>query len=393
VEIILLGIYSFFVWLIFFKFKWLPWNIVSQVIVITLPIIGLTLLILLLNIFAPSSHDVRVVNYVVPVVPRVTGRVIEVPVEANRPIKKGDILFKIDPVPFQLDVNAAAANLKLLKAKLVTADANQRTLKEQLKASSGQVTAVNSKLMLTRLRLRQYQELADSGAGNKFDLEQAQADVADLEGQLATSVANRGQVQEKLGARTEEGEQDEVAQVKAQIAQAEALLADAQWKLDQTIYYAPANGTIVSLALRPGAVAVVLPLAPVMSFVEDEQWILAIYSQNELREVKPDQEAEIALRMYPGRIIKCKVDSVMWATAAGQLPIGGFSTTSGVAPIPPGSLAVRLLVDPKDKALFLASGAQGMGAIYTDSGEMIHIIRKIILRVGSKLDWLILKMH
>ena len=74
-EIILLGIYSFFVWLIFFKFKLLPWNIVSQVIVITLPIIGLTALILFLNIFAPSSHDVRVINYVVPVVPRVTGRV------------------------------------------------------------------------------------------------------------------------------------------------------------------------------------------------------------------------------------------------------------------------------------------------------------------------------
>jgi len=64
-----------------------------------------------------------------------------------------------------------------------------------------------------------------------------------------------------------------------------------------------------------------------------------------------------------------------------------------VAPIPPGSLAVRLLVEPKDKGLFLASGAQGMGAIYTDSGEMVHILRKVILRVGTKLDWLILKLH
>ena len=96
-EIILLGIYSFFVWLIFFKFKLLPWNIVSQVIVITIPIFALTALILLLNIVAPSSHDVRVINYVVPVVPRVTGRVVEVPIEPNRPIKKGDVLFKIDP--------------------------------------------------------------------------------------------------------------------------------------------------------------------------------------------------------------------------------------------------------------------------------------------------------
>jgi multidrug resistance efflux pump len=114
-EVILLGIYSFFVWLIFFKFKWLPWNIVSQVIVITLPIFGLTALILFLNIFAPSSHDVRVINYVVPVVPRVTGRVTEVPVEPNRPIKKGDVLFKIDPVPFELAVNGAEANLVMLR--------------------------------------------------------------------------------------------------------------------------------------------------------------------------------------------------------------------------------------------------------------------------------------
>src|SRR6187401_2307871 len=126
-EILLLGIYSFFVWLLFFKFKWLPWNIVSQVIVITLPIFALTALILFLNIVAPSSHDVRVINYVVPVVPRVTGRVTEVPIEPNRPIEKGDVLFKIDPMPFELDVQAAEANLAMLRAKLLTAEANRRT--------------------------------------------------------------------------------------------------------------------------------------------------------------------------------------------------------------------------------------------------------------------------
>src|SRR6188768_4164120 len=103
-EILMLGVYSFFVWLIFFKLKWLPWNIVSQVIVITLPIFGLTALILFLNIVAPSSHDVRVINYVVPINPPVRGLVTEVPIEPNRPIKKGDVLFKIDPTPFTLEV-------------------------------------------------------------------------------------------------------------------------------------------------------------------------------------------------------------------------------------------------------------------------------------------------
>ena len=82
-ELILLGIYSFLVWLIFFKFKWLPWNITSQVIVVTIPIIALTILVLFMNIVAPSSHDVRAMNYVIPIAPRVTGQVIEVPIEPS----------------------------------------------------------------------------------------------------------------------------------------------------------------------------------------------------------------------------------------------------------------------------------------------------------------------
>jgi multidrug resistance efflux pump len=392
-ELILLGIYSYFAWLVYFKFKWLPWNIVTQVITITIPIVGMTLLILLLNIVAPSSHDVRVINYVVPVVPRVSGRVIEVPIEANTPIRKGDVLFRIDPVPFELGVKAAESNLAMLRAKLLTAEANQRTMGEQLKSATGQVEALKAQLRLARMRLEQYTELSASGAGNKFDLEQAQAQIAQLEGQLASSIANEAQVREKLAAKTSDGIRDEVAQVMAQIAQAEAQLGDARWSLEQTVYYAPADGTVVSLALRPGTVAAMLPMVPVMTFVEDEQWILAIYRQNEVRKIKPGQEAEVAFKMYPGRIVKLKVDSVMWATAQGQLPIGGASNSAGIAPIPPNALAVRLLVDEKDKDLFLASGAHGAGAVYTDSGAAIHILRKIILRIGAKLDWLILKLH
>jgi hypothetical protein len=139
--------------------------------------------------------------------------------------------------------------------------------------------------------------------------------------------------------------------------------------------------------------AVPLPMTPAMNFVEDEQWIIAIYHQNEVRKIKPGQEAEVAFKMYPGRIVKCKVDSIMWATAQGQLPIGSMNPAGGVAPIPPNALAVRLLPDAKDKDIFLAAGAHGAGAVYSDSGQMIHIIRKILLRVSAKLDWLILKLH
>ena len=68
-----MAIYAFFVWLIFIKFKWLPWNITSQVIVVIIPVVALTALILTLNVVAPSSSDVRVIKYVVQVIRRCAG--------------------------------------------------------------------------------------------------------------------------------------------------------------------------------------------------------------------------------------------------------------------------------------------------------------------------------
>src|SRR3569832_2638912 len=117
-EILLLLIYSFFVWLIFFKFKWLPWNFVSQAIVITFPFVILALLIFVLNIVAPSSHDVRVINYVVQLLPQVRGRVIDVPVEPTSAVKKGDVLLRVAPTPFELDVRRIQAQLALAETRL-----------------------------------------------------------------------------------------------------------------------------------------------------------------------------------------------------------------------------------------------------------------------------------
>lgn len=392
-EILLLGIYSFFAWLVFFKFKWLPWNIVTQVITITIPIVGLTAMILYLNVVAPSSHDVRVVNYVVPINPRVGGLVTEVPIEPNRPIKKGDVLFKVDPTQYEIAVQNAEAERTRLEVQLITAGASTSNLNEQLSSARGQREAIDSQLALARQRVAQLKELADSGAGNRFDHEQALADVQNLEGQRRAALAGEAQVRGLMGAKTKEGEQDEIANVRAQLLKAEAALADAKWQLSQTTAYAPADGVVVAITLRPGAMAVPLPMVPAMNFVEDEQWILAIYHQNEVRKVEPGQEAEIAMKMYPGRIIKCKVDSILWATAQGQLPIGTLNQAGGVAPVPPNSLAVRLLPTGKDEEVFLAAGAHGNGAIFSESGKMFHIIRKVIMRVGSKVDWLILKLH
>ena len=393
-EIILLLVYSFFVWLVFFKFKWLPWNFVSQVIVVSLPIFALTALILFLNIVAPSSSDVRVVNYVVQVVPRVAGRVIEVPVEANRPVKKGDVLFRIDPVPFQQELRALEARLPEMEAKLDTAQAYQRELDEQLRSARASRAAMAARLVLAERRAKQTAELAQTGAGSVFDREQAEAEAASLRAELASADAKVAQVEQKLSAQTGDGQLSEVAQARAAIEQLRAQIVEATWQLEQTTVYAPANGSVINLQLRAGSYAANIPMAPVMTFVEDEQWVLAMYAQNELRYVAPGNEAEIALKVMPNRIIKCEVDSVVWASSTGQLPIGGMLPGQSVTqPVPEGKIAVRLRPVGDDEATFLAMGAQGQGAIYTGRGELIHVIRKVMIRVGTKLDWLVLKLH
>src|SRR6188474_3476933 len=110
-EILLLGIYSFFVWLIFIKWKLLPWTTPWKVAVAIFPVVAIAALLLLLNVFAPTTSDLRVVNYVVPIVSQVRGRVVEVAVENNRPVKKGAVLFRIDRTPYENQVNSLTAQL------------------------------------------------------------------------------------------------------------------------------------------------------------------------------------------------------------------------------------------------------------------------------------------
>src|SRR5215468_1449724 len=353
-ELILLIIYSVIVWLIFFKFKLLPWNITSQVI-------ALTILILFMNICAPSSSDVRAQNYVIPIVPRVTGQVTDVPIEPNRPIKKGDVLFKIDPVPFEAAKRAAEATLQ--------------GAKDQLNNAANKKASLTPRIELAKKRVEQFTALAATGAGKRADLEQAQSDLANLQSEFLAADATE-------------------SQARAQISKSEADLINATFDLDGTTFFAPANGRVANLALRPGVRATQFATMPVMSFIEeDEPWLLAFFRQNELRYVEAGDEAEIYMMQYPGRIIKCVVDSILWATAQGQMPISGNLQNTLPIAAPEQRIAVRLVLAPNDRQLFLAAGARGGGAIYTEQGKMIHIVRKVFLRVSAKLDWFVWKLH
>ncbi len=405
-EVLLLGIYSAIVWFIFIKMKWLPWNIGTQVTVVIIPIVALTALILYLNVVAPSSADVRVIKYVVNVVPQVRGRVLEVPVEPNRPVKKGEVLFRIDPTPYEYTVRS-------LEAQLANASASSRELDEQLTGAVGKVAEargaiaqtearvreVEPRLELARTRVAQNRELVRTGAGDRFALEKAEADARELEAQLdtarsATVQARAAEVQALAGERqVRQRISGKIDNEYAPVAQIRAELENAKWELSQTTVVAPANGYAINVQLRPGSFTAAFPITPAMTFVEDAYQVVALYAQNELTMVEPGNEAEFTLKAHPGRIIKATVDSIVWAQGQGQVPNSTQLPMTGYGPMPPGRFPVKLAVAERDAELFLPAGAVGHGAIYTDHGHAIQILRKVILRVGAKLDYLVLKLH
>jgi multidrug resistance efflux pump len=416
-EVLLLGVYSFFVWLIFIKFKLLPWTTPWKVAVAIIPVVGLMTLMLLLNVVAPTTDDVRVIKYIVPVVSQVRGRVIEVPVENNRPVKRGDVLFRIDPTPYQNAVhslearlvsdkaklNAERSKVNEVEAKLVDSVSGGKQLREELNVARAQVAALLPTLALAQKRVDQNRQLAAAGAGNRFDLEQAETNVNEITAQIVSARATEQQVQSKLDGLVN-GElatvaatraqvataRAQVAVAEAQIANTEADLATSRWELSQTAVFAPSDGSVVNLQLRVGTFVAGMPFNEVMTFVENDYQIYAFFLQNELHQVQAGDEAEISFQTWPGRIIKAHVDSILWAQGQGQMDASGNLPNTTLT-VPPGRFPVKLVVGEKDHDIFLAAGARGDGAIYTKSLAPVHILRKVILRIGAKLNYLVVK--
>src|SRR5262245_6317855 len=109
-ELLLILIYVAICWVIFKIFR-IPVNQWSLATAALGGIIGISLLLLIMNYNHPFTNNARIYFAVTPVLPAVRGRVIEVPVQTNKPLKQGDVLFRIDPRPYQYVVDQKKAML------------------------------------------------------------------------------------------------------------------------------------------------------------------------------------------------------------------------------------------------------------------------------------------
>ncbi len=166
----------------------------------------------------------------------------------------------------------------------------------------------------------------------------------------------------------------------------EARLDSARLDLAESTVYAPADGIVTNLVLRPGQVAAKPTANPVMILVYDEPVIIASFPQQVMRHINPGDEAEIAFDRHPGVILRARVHSIISATGEGQLQPSGTLRT--FEPTPRAFFAVRLELEEPHADLELPAGTGGNSAIYTQKGKVIRIVRRVIIRVYTWLNYL-----
>ena len=342
--------------------------------------IGIAFILLVMNYNHPFTKNARIYFTVTPVLPSVKGRVTEVPVQPNTPLKEGDVLFRIDPAPYRYVVDQKKAAL---------AEAEQNVM--QLKAALDQATAGKEK------------------AQAQFDLAQQNYDrQAELfqkniiaRATLDTFTRNLETAKQSLtGAKAEEEQarlaySSNIEGVNTTVARLRAELADAQFDLDQTATRAAGPGFVTQVSLRPGMYAIPTQLRTAMLFVntgERDQELGAAFQQNSLQRVVAGDEAEVAFDAVPGRVFKGKVRVVVDAIAAGQLATSSAlvepetRTTAGRA------LAILDVTDDMS-GYNIPIGSAAQAAIYTHHWHHVSLIRKILLRMRSWQNYVFLEGH
>jgi multidrug resistance efflux pump len=336
------------------------------------------IILLVMNYNHPFSSNARIYFATTPILPDVKGRVIEVPVQSNTLLKEGDVLFRIDPQPYQYVVDQKKALL-----------AEAETSVKQLKSAYDQALA-NVEKVKTQVKLAQDEYDRQAYLFEKKVIAQATLDTATRN----VDAAKQGLAGSEAAAESAKlAYESEISGVNTTVARLQAELGEAQYNLDQTVVRAPGPGYVTQMALRPGMYVVPAPLRPVMVFVhKDDQKLAAGFQQNALQRIRTGDEAEVAFDAIPGRVFKAKVQHVIDAIALGQLQATGTLQDMGAA-IPGGRAVATIDIEEDTSGYNIPGGAAAQVAVYTPYAHHFALIRKILLRMRSWENFVFLEGH
>ena len=263
---------------------------------------------------APWTDQARVEAYVVPIVPEVSGIVMEVFVDDNQAVKSGEPLLNISPLDYELAVTRAETSLELAGQEIGAGTAA---------VSTAQANYVEAQAHLSHMLVQSKRifEVEKKGVVSKSEGDKARAKVKQARAQVDSAHAELEKAKQQLG---ESGSNN------PKIQKAAADLKQSRLDLKRTTLFAPSDGGITNLKVDAGYYA--NAGTPLMTFIAyDDVWIQANLRENSVANIKVGNPVDIALDVAPGRIFKGRVLSLGFAVnyGKGDSAAGSLETIQG----------------------------------------------------------------
>jgi multidrug resistance efflux pump len=368
--VIILCLYVVALWLVFSKLRLVRWGWLSGTVALVIGGFILATFLALFNYLTPSGR-VTVAGRVVEVTPNVTGQIVAIPVKPNVPVKKDDVLFQIDPAPFQYKV-------KQLQASLAAAKQQTEILKANYEQATANVAGLTAQAAYNKKRLADIQTLAADDANSQFQAQDKQVQYETVSAQLGSAKA--AQQSAKLALDSE------IGGVNTSVAQLQAQLDSAVWELSQASVRAPADGYVTVVALTVGDRA--LQARSAMSFiVEKEITLVGMFAQNGFQTVKEGAAVDIVFDNVPGRIYRAKITAIPRGIGQGQIAVSGTlarTTGFGGATVFPAELSIPEGMNRDTLRL----GMSGSATAFADNAGVIGLLASILVWISSYTAYL-----
>jgi membrane fusion protein (multidrug efflux system) len=239
-----------------------------------------------------STDDAQVKQDIVSVSPQVNGQIVQTLVRNGAPVKRGDLLFRIDPQPFRVALEQA-------EAQLAAAHLQTTQLRTQASGTGADIVGEQANLAIKRNALGRQQALLSKGFTTRADYDDALNEVKTAEQQLADARARAA----NANAAIAPGEQPS-------IAQAQAAVDKAKLDLSRTEIRAPMDGVIENADnLQVGQMAITG--VGMLSLVHSQAaWVEANFKEKDVGRMVPGQKARVEVDAYSGQKFDAHVQSV-----------------------------------------------------------------------------------
>lgn len=248
----------------------------------------------------PSTDDATIDADVVHVAPAVGGRILRIAVEENATVRKGQLLFRIDPVPYQLAVQQAEADLAMARASLATQGRAVSTQRSASTVATDQIRRAEDNLALARRTVARLQPLAAQAYVPQQQLDQAETAEHDAE----TSLEQAREQQRGAAAAV-----DTTAATAATVQARQAALAIARRALEDTAVRASQDGRVVGLSVLAGEM--VAPSQSLFTLVSSDAWFaVGNFRETELGRMTVGDCATVYSMIDRTRPIAGRVDGI-----------------------------------------------------------------------------------